>query len=108
MPAASRPSKSRRPSGMRPGHVSIDGLGRGFTVNQSILSLRKRRRRVQVELTSQEERCQVAIPIDNLVTGEWEVLGAKCNPHHNDDERQTIGSMVILKPPNRATYKPLL
>src|SRR5437762_5662095 len=79
MPAASRPSKSRRPSGMRPGgvHVSIDGLGRGFTVNQSIHSLRKHGRHVQLGLTSQEERGQVAIPIDNLITGEWEVVGSK-------------------------------
>ena len=28
-------------------------------------------------LTSQEERGRVAIPIDNLVTGEWEVVGSK-------------------------------
>jgi len=30
-----------------------------------------------VGLTSQEERGQVAIPIDNLITGEWEVVGSK-------------------------------
>src|SRR5437660_6496714 len=48
-------------------HVSIDALGRAFTVHQSIQSLRKRGRNVQVGLTSQEERGQVAIPIDTLV-----------------------------------------
>ena len=67
-------------------HVSIDALGRGFTVNQSIHSLRKHGRHVQVGLTSQEERGQVAIPVDNLVTGEWEVVGSKGNPHPNYDE----------------------
>ena len=35
-------------------HVSIDALGRGFTVNQSIHSLPKHGRHVQVGLTSQE------------------------------------------------------
>jgi len=39
-----------------------------------------------VGLTSQEERGQVAIPVDNLVTGEWEVVGSKGNPHPNYDE----------------------
>jgi len=88
---------------MRPGHVSIDGLGRGFTVNQSIHSLRKRRRRVQVELTSQEERCQVAIPIDNLVTGEWEVVGSKGNPHPNYDELLPLVARGKLNPARLVT-----
>ena len=65
-------------------HASIDALGRGFTVNQSIHSLPKRGRHVQVGLTSQEERGQVAIPIDNLITGE--VVGSKGDSHANYDE----------------------
>ncbi|TMB48564.1 MAG: hypothetical protein E6J60_14270 [Deltaproteobacteria bacterium] len=64
----------------------MDALGRGFTVNQSIHSLPKRGRHVQVGLTSQEERGQVAIPIDNLITGEWEVVGSKGDSHANYDE----------------------
>jgi len=36
-----------------------------------------------VGLTSQEERGQVAIPIDNLITGEWEVVGSKGDSHAN-------------------------
>jgi len=39
-----------------------------------------------VGLTSQEERGQVAIPIDNLITGEWEVVGSKGDSHANYDE----------------------
>ena len=34
----------------------------------------------------QEERGQVAIPIDNLITGEWEVVGSKGDSHANYDE----------------------
>jgi len=36
-----------------------------------------------VGLTSQEERGQVAIPIDNLITGEWEMVGSKGDSHAN-------------------------
>jgi len=39
-----------------------------------------------VGLTSQEERGQVAIPIDNLITGEWEMVGSKGDSHANYDE----------------------
>jgi threonine dehydrogenase-like Zn-dependent dehydrogenase len=61
--------------------VSIDALGRAFTVHQSIQSLRMGGRHVQVGLTSQEERGQVAIPIDILVNMEWEFVGSLGNSH---------------------------
>ena len=84
-------------------HVSIDALGRGFTVNQSIHSLRKHGRHVQVGLTSQEERGRVAIPIDNLVTGEWEVVGSKGNPHPNYDELLPLVARGKLNPARLVT-----
>ena len=84
-------------------HVSIDALGRAFTVNQSIHSLRKHGRHVQVGLTSQEERGRVAIPIDNLVTGEWEVVGSKGNPHPNYDELLPLVARGKLNPARLVT-----
>jgi propanol-preferring alcohol dehydrogenase len=60
--------------------VSIEALGRGFTFHQSIQSLRKRGRHVQVGITSQEERGQVALPVDLLVLMEWELAGSLGNP----------------------------
>jgi len=80
MPAASRPSKSRRPSGTRPGEASTSR-----------------------SLTSQEERGRVAIPIDNLVTGEWEVVGSKGNPHPNYDELLPLVARGKLNPARLVT-----
>ena len=79
-------------------HVSIDALGRAFTVHQSIQSLRKGGRHVQAGLTSQEERGQVAIPIDILITGEWEVVGSKGNPHPNYAELLALVARRKLNP----------
>lgn len=84
-------------------HVSIEALGRAFTVQQSIQSLRKRGRHVQAGLTSQEERGHVAIPIDTLVTGEWEVVGSKGNPHSNYDELLALVARQKLNPTRLVT-----
>jgi D-arabinose 1-dehydrogenase-like Zn-dependent alcohol dehydrogenase len=84
-------------------HVSIDALGRAFTVHQSIQSLRKRGRHVQVGLTSQEERGHVAIPIDILITGEWEVVGSKGNPHPNYAELLALVARQRLDPARLVT-----
>jgi threonine dehydrogenase-like Zn-dependent dehydrogenase len=84
-------------------HVSIDALGRAFTVLQSIQSLRKRGRHVQVGLTSQEERGQVAIPIDTLITGEWEIVGSKGNPHPNYAELLALVARRKLNPARLVT-----
>src|SRR5438128_1679176 len=90
MPAASRPSKSRRPSGTRRGRrprlPRSTRLAAASRSTSPFHSLPKRGRHVQVGVTLQEERGQVAIPVDNLVTGEWEVVGSKGNPHPNYDE----------------------
>jgi len=56
-----------------------------------------------VGLTSQEERGRVAIPIDNLVTGEWEVVGSKGNPHPNYDELLPLVARGKLNPARLVT-----
>lgn len=84
-------------------HVSIDALGRAFTVHQSIQSLRKRGRHVQVGLTSQEERGQVVIPIDTLITGEWELVGSKGNPQPNYAELLALVAQRKLNPARLVT-----
>ena len=84
-------------------HVSIDALGRAFTVLQSIHSLRKRGRHVQVGLTSQEERGQVAIPLDALITGEWEVVGSKGNPQPDYPELLALVARRKLNPARLVT-----
>lgn len=66
------------------------------TVHQSIQSLRKRGRHLQAGLTSQEERGQVAIPVDVLVNREWEVVGSLGNPQPNYAEQLPPASPTLL------------
>lgn len=51
-------------------HVSIDALGIAATCRNSIMSLRKRGRHLQVGLTSAAEKGEIAIPIDLMVLKE--------------------------------------
>ena len=84
-------------------HVSIDALGRAFTFHQSIQSLRKRGRHVQVGITSQEERGQVAIPLDLLTLMEWEVVGSLGNPHPKYAELLRLVANQKLQPARLVT-----
>jgi D-arabinose 1-dehydrogenase-like Zn-dependent alcohol dehydrogenase len=84
-------------------HVSLDALGRAFTFHQSIHSLRKRGRHVQVGITSQEERGQVAIPVDMLVLMEWEVVGSLGNPHPRYAELLALVARQKLRPARLVT-----
>jgi propanol-preferring alcohol dehydrogenase len=84
-------------------HVSLDALGRAFTVHQSIWSLRKRGRHVQVGVTSQEERGMVSIPTDMLVLMEWELVGSLGNPHPKYAELLTLVARKKLNPARLVT-----
>jgi D-arabinose 1-dehydrogenase-like Zn-dependent alcohol dehydrogenase len=61
--------------------VSIVALGRRQMVLNSIHSLVKGGRHVQVGLTSQEEQGMVALPIDLMIEHELEFAGSMGNPH---------------------------
>jgi len=84
-------------------HVSLDALGRAFTFHQSLQSLRKRGRHVQVGITSQEERGQVAIPSDMLVMMEWELVGSLGNPHPKYAELLALVARRKLQPARLVT-----
>ncbi|WP_018681034.1 zinc-dependent alcohol dehydrogenase family protein [Actinokineospora enzanensis] len=62
-------------------HVSIDALGVRATVVNSVRSLRKRGRHVQVGLTSAEDAGEIALPIDLITIAELTVVGSHGNPH---------------------------
>ncbi|WP_280433536.1 zinc-dependent alcohol dehydrogenase family protein [Nocardia brasiliensis] len=62
-------------------HVSIDALGTRVTVVNSLRSLRKRGRHVQVGLTSADDAGQIAIPVDTVTLGELTIIGSHGNPH---------------------------
>jgi propanol-preferring alcohol dehydrogenase len=84
-------------------HVSLDALGRAFTFHQSIQSLCKRGRHVQVGITSQEERGQVALPVDMLTLMEWEVVGSLGNPHPKYAELLALVVRRKLRPARLVT-----
>jgi D-arabinose 1-dehydrogenase-like Zn-dependent alcohol dehydrogenase len=57
-------------------HVSIDALGIAATCRNSINSLRKRGRHLQIGLTSAEDKGEVALPIDVIVLKEVTIVGS--------------------------------
>ena len=56
-------------------HVSVDALGVATTCRNSINSLRKQGRHLQIGLTTQVEKGEVAIPIDKVVMMELQLIG---------------------------------
>lgn len=62
-------------------HVGIDALGVRTTVLNSLLSLRKGGRHVQIGLTTSEEGGQVSLPVDTITAMELEFVGSLGNPH---------------------------
>lgn len=61
--------------------VSIDALGIRETVLNSVMSLRKSGRHVQVGLTTSEEGGMVSLPVDMITAMELEFVGSLGNPH---------------------------
>jgi D-arabinose 1-dehydrogenase-like Zn-dependent alcohol dehydrogenase len=57
-------------------HVSIDALGVAATCRNSVMSLRKRGRHLQIGLTSAAEKGEVALPIDLIVLKELSIIGS--------------------------------
>jgi D-arabinose 1-dehydrogenase-like Zn-dependent alcohol dehydrogenase len=56
--------------------VSVDALGIAATCRNAILSLRKRGRHIQIGLTTQREKGEVPLPIDQIVFKELQITGS--------------------------------
>ena len=56
--------------------VSVDALGIAATCRNAVLSLRKRGRHVQIGLTTQGEKGEVSLPIDQIVFKEIQLTGS--------------------------------
>jgi alcohol dehydrogenase len=67
-------------------HVSVDALGRAETCHNSVRSLRTRGTHVQVGLTTDEERGEVAMPTDYIARWDLSVLGSRGMPPSRYDE----------------------
>lgn len=61
-------------------HVGLDALGIQETIANSINSVRRGGRHVQVGLTGSEEQGMATIPIDMVTAAEIEILGSYGNP----------------------------
>jgi D-arabinose 1-dehydrogenase-like Zn-dependent alcohol dehydrogenase len=57
-------------------HVSVDALGIATTCRNSIMSLRKQGRSLQIGLTTSAEKGEVAVPIDRMVTMELQLIAS--------------------------------
>jgi D-arabinose 1-dehydrogenase-like Zn-dependent alcohol dehydrogenase len=57
-------------------HVSVDALGIATTCRNSILSLRKQGRALQIGLTTSAEKGEVALPIDRMVLFELQLIAS--------------------------------
>lgn len=60
--------------------VSVDALGIPDTCRNSLLSLRKRGRQVQIGLTTQQEKGEVCLPLDRIVVKELQLIGSTSMP----------------------------
>lgn len=61
-------------------HVAVDALGSKITCQNSVHSLRKRGRHLQLGLTSSDEKGLVEIPVDLIVVKELEFIGSSNMP----------------------------
>jgi len=57
-------------------HVSVDALGISTTCRNAVMSLRKRGRHIQIGLTTQGEKGEIAIPVDQIVFKEIQFAGS--------------------------------
>lgn len=79
-------------------HVGIDALGIQETISNSINSLRKGGRHVQVGLTGAEEQGIAQVPIDAITAAEIEIIGSFGNPQPNYPELLALVSQGRLDP----------
>lgn len=57
-------------------HVAVDALGVAATCRNSIMSLRKQGRHLQIGLTTSAEQGEIPVPIDRIVTMELQLIGS--------------------------------
>lgn len=60
--------------------VSIDALGLAATCRNSVRSLRKRGRHIQIGITAPEQKGEVSLPIDDIMSRELRIIGSHGMP----------------------------
>lgn len=79
-------------------HASIEALGIQETILNSVLSLRKGGRHVQIGLTTHNEAGIVGLPIDAVTAKELEIIGSLGNPRTEYDGLLTLIAQGKLNP----------
>lgn len=78
-------------------HVSIDALGSGVACSNSINSLRKRGKHIQVGLMPGKES-QPTVPMDRIIADELEILGSHGMQAHRYTELLGMIESGVLRP----------
>ena len=78
-------------------HVSIDALGSALTCRNSVRSLRKRGRHVQIGLMLAEER-NVSMPMFEVIAKELEIVGSHGMQAHRYEEMLRMIVSGVLEP----------
>jgi alcohol dehydrogenase len=67
-------------------HVSVDALGVAETCRNSVACLRRRGQHLQLGLTTDDERGEVALPVDRVAMQSLDVLGSRGMPPTRADD----------------------
>ena len=84
-------------------HVTVDALGEAVTCRNAIKSLRSRGRHLQIGLTTQKEKGEIALPIDLIVVKEIAVIGSLGMQSSRYDEMLAMIASGKLKPNSLVT-----
>jgi alcohol dehydrogenase len=79
-------------------HVSLDALGRAETCRNSVECLRQRGTHVQVGLTTDAERGEVSLPVDEMTRWEIEFHGSRGMPPTHYDELLGLLETGVVDP----------
>ncbi len=84
-------------------HVAVDALGIAATCRNAIMSLRKQGRSLQIGLTSQNEKGDVALPIDRMVTMELQLIASLGMPASRYPSMLAMVASKKLRPSDMIT-----
>jgi alcohol dehydrogenase len=84
-------------------HVSVDALGRAETCRNSLDCLRTRGTHVQVGLTTDAERGEIALPMDEITRWDVTVVGSRGMPPSRYDELLRLIGSGRLEPAKLVT-----
>ena len=84
-------------------HVSVDALGIATTCLNSVMSLRKRGRHLQLGLTTAEEKGFVSLPVDLMVLKELQLIGSANMPVSRFPDLMRMVESGIIQPEKMIT-----